>query len=197
MRPYLWAFSLLPGVFTTALWAEPTASVIDKAKGKKSSLKGALLSQQSRLKKRQEAEKAAKVSDQKSKRGSQANGKGKTPLRPTIPFKSTDKILLVGEGNLSFARALIVDPPSALQYLPSENITATAYDSQEECFAKYPEAENIVEQLKVKGVTVVFGVDATKLEKCQVLKNRKYDKIMWNFPHAGEPSCSFDPVCLY
>lgn len=156
------------------------------AKGKKSSLKGALLSQQSRLKKKQEAAQAVKASDQKSlKRGPQSKGKGKATPQHIIPFSTTDRILLVGEGNFSFTRALVVDPPSFLEFLPSENITATAYDSRGDCFQKYPDAQHIVEQLTSKGVTVIFGVDATKLEKCPALKNRRYDKIMWNFPHAG------------
>ena len=113
--------------------------------------------------------------------------KGKAPARPAfIPFTSTNRILLVGEGNFSFTAALALNPPPILQYLPAGNITATAYDSEEECYSKYPDAQNIVQQLREKGVEVVFGVDATKLEKCAPLKGRKYDKIMWNFPHAGK-----------
>lgn len=158
------------------------------AKGKKSSLKSALVSQQTRLKKKQEVAEAAKLTEQKSKskRNPRDKGKGKAQPLPTIPFKATDKLLLIGEGNFSFARALVVNPPDALQFLPPENITATAYDSREECFSKYPDAAQIVEQLSAKGVKIVFGVDATKLENCSVLKNRRFDKIVWNFPHAGE-----------
>ncbi|KAJ3482957.1 hypothetical protein NLI96_g6632 [Meripilus lineatus] len=158
------------------------------AKGKKSSLKSALVSQQTRLKKKQEVAEAAKLTEQKSKskRNPRDKGKGKAQPLPTIPFKATDKLLLIGEGNFSFARALVVNPPDALQFLPPENITATAYDSREECFSKYPDAAQIVEQLSAKGVKIVFGVDATKLENCSVLKNRRFDKIVWNFPHAGK-----------
>ncbi|KAI0067990.1 hypothetical protein BV25DRAFT_1939987 [Artomyces pyxidatus] len=154
------------------------------AKAKKSSLRAALSSQQSRLRKNHQAKAAAQAAEQKQK------GKGKAapsrPRRSTIPFAPTDSILLVGEGNFSFARALVEYPPSALEHLPSVNVTATAYDTEEECYAKYPDAQECVRVLRQKGAQVYFGVDATKLEKAVPLKNRKYDKILWNFPHAGK-----------
>ncbi|KAH8099728.1 hypothetical protein BXZ70DRAFT_940859 [Cristinia sonorae] len=165
-------------------------------KGKKHTLKAALSSQQSRLKKKQEIEQAAKLSEQKGKKQKLAPGRAKDthahagPFQPqtppTIPFTSSDKILLVGEGNFSFTRALVVDAPAPLQYLPAENVVATAYDEEKECYAKYPEAEGIVGALRERGVTVLFQVDATRLEKCHALKGRTFDKIVWNFPHAGK-----------
>lgn len=154
--------------------------------GKKGSLKSALSSQQTRLKKKQDAVQATKVAEQKAKKPSGSKGKGKAAAGPvTVPFKATDTILLIGEGNFSFARALVCNPPPALQYLPASNVVATAYDSEEECFSKYPEAQAIVEELRHKGAEVLFGVDATKLESTSSLRNRKFDKIVWNFPHAG------------
>lgn len=82
-------------------------------------------------------------------------------------------------------------PPPSLQFLPPANIVATAYDNEEDCQAKYPDAAEIVRALRERGVEVIFGVDGTKLEKHAALKNRKFDKVVWNFPHAGEP---FDAV---
>lgn len=35
------------------------------------------------------------------------------------------------------------------------------------------------------GICVLFGVDATKLEECPLLKSRLFDKIIFNFPHVG------------
>lgn len=157
--------------------------------GKKGSLKSALNSQQSRLKKKQDAAQAAKVAEQKGKKPGLAKGKGKAsslPSRATVPFKPTDVILLIGEGNFSFARALLHNPPPSLQHLPPSNVIATAYDSEEECYMKYPEAEGIVQELRATGAEVLFNVDATKLEKCAPLRNKQFDKIVWNFPHAGE-----------
>ncbi|OAX42083.1 hypothetical protein K503DRAFT_406817 [Rhizopogon vinicolor AM-OR11-026] len=150
---------------------------------KKTSLKATLQSQQARLKNKQKASHAAEAAEVKGKR----KGKGKAPpLRPTIPFTPTDKILLIGEGNFSFAHALIVDPPSSLEHLPPSNITATAYDSEQECYDKYPEARSNVNTLRERGAEVLFGVDATRLEKCSALKARRFDRVVWNFPHAGK-----------
>ncbi|KAI0361075.1 hypothetical protein OH77DRAFT_1390413 [Trametes cingulata] len=153
--------------------------------GKKTSLKAALASQQSRLRKKQEAVHASQHAE-RMKAGAQAKAKGKAPLRPTIPFAATDNILLIGEGNFSFARALAFHPPQPLEYLPPSNVTATAYDDEDHCYAKYPEAREIVAALREKGVTVLFGVDATRLEKCSALRGRTFDRIVWNFPHAGK-----------
>jgi 25S rRNA (uracil2634-N3)-methyltransferase len=157
------------------------------AKPGKKGLKAALVSQQSRLKKRKDAEHAQKIAEQKNK-----SSKGKAhPPRVIIPFSPTDKILLVGEGNFSFTRALTVDPPAtsnvtaSLEFLPPGNVTATAYDSEEDCYGKYADAREIVAGLRQKGVEVLFCVDATKLEKLSSLKGRQFDKIVWNFPHAG------------
>lgn len=168
-------------------------------------LKGALKVQQSRLKAKQKLSHAAQVAEQKSSRkkgqsspasgnipaalNKDVKGKGKeivgSSRGPTIPFGPTDKILLIGEGNFSYALAVVQDAPLQLQTMLPTNLTATAYDTEEECFAKYPEAEAIVSSLRAKGVEVLFGVDGTALEKNSRLKGRRWDKIVWNFPHAG------------
>ncbi|KAG2350950.1 hypothetical protein BDR05DRAFT_54645 [Suillus weaverae] len=150
---------------------------------KKTSLKATLQSQQTRLRNKEKAAHAAEAAELKTKH----KGKGKAPaLRPIIPFTSTDKILLIGEGNFSFAHALVIDPPLSLEHLPPSNITATAYDSEEECYDKYLDARSKVEVLRERGAVVLFGVDGTKLEKCNALKGRRFDRVMFNFPHAGK-----------
>ncbi|KAL4067314.1 hypothetical protein V8B97DRAFT_1873933 [Scleroderma yunnanense] len=152
--------------------------------GKKVSLKATLQSQQTRLKAEKKAEHAAQVAEQKGKRKTQ-NTKGKSNP-PTIPFRPIDTILLIGEGNFSFARALLVDPPDELEHLPPAGVTATSYDSEEDCYAKYSDARKIVETLRSRGAEVVFGVDAAKLHKHSSFKGRRWDRIVWNFPHAGK-----------
>ncbi|EIN14362.1 hypothetical protein PUNSTDRAFT_140670 [Punctularia strigosozonata HHB-11173 SS5] len=167
-------------------------------KPSKKGLKAALISQQSRLKKNQKAERSRKAAEQKniSIGRQKAKGKGKAhPPRVTVPFSPTDRILLVGEGNFSFTRALALHTPvtysepssssDPLNYLPPGNITATAYDSEEDCYNKYTDAKEIVAGLRQAGVEVLFGVDATRLEKASKLRGRQYDRIVWNFPHAG------------
>jgi 25S rRNA (uracil2634-N3)-methyltransferase len=167
---------------------------------KSKNLKSALQSQQSRLKAKEKLSHAAQVAEQKAKKSAQTHqskagkpsgkGKGETITNASssqrvVPFRATDKILLIGEGNFSFARALVHDAPPSLEYLPPSNVTATAYDSEQVCYEKYPEAEGIVGFLKEKGVEVLFEVDATRLERVGSLKGRRWDRVVWNFPHAG------------
>jgi len=188
-------------------WRESSAKPLSVKMGKSSkNLKSALLSHQSRLKAKEKISHAAKVAEEKSrKRGGISNqmynalnprfsgdSKGKRKAiaappkrRPTIPFRPTDKILLIGEGNFSFARALVESALADLQFLPPNNLTATSYDTEKQCYEKYPEAGSIISILRTKGVEVIFGVDGTRLEKHHVLRGRKWDRICWNFPHAG------------
>ncbi|KAF9786718.1 hypothetical protein BJ322DRAFT_1099198 [Thelephora terrestris] len=148
---------------------------------KKSSLQTALLNQQSRLKQKAQIAQAAKTNEKIKAAKKQAGRK-----TVTIPFDPTDKILLIGEGNFSFAHALAVNPPTQLQHLPPENITATAYDTEEECLAKYADAQEKIDALRAKGVDVIFGVDATRLDRVSQLKGKRWNKVVWNFPHAGK-----------
>lgn len=148
---------------------------------KKSSLQTALLNQQSRLKQKAQIAQAAK-SKERVKSAKKQTGKKAV----TIPFAPTDKILLIGEGNFSFAYALAVTPPVQLQHLPPQNITATTYDTEQECLAKYADAQEKIDALRAEGAGVIFEVDATKLEKVPQLKRKRWDKIVWNFPHVGQ-----------
>ncbi|KAI9247116.1 hypothetical protein EDC94DRAFT_529193 [Helicostylum pulchrum] len=115
----------------------------------------------------------AKKNQVKSKKASSET------VRTRPQFSSKDKILLVGEGNFSFARSL------AENYLEegSENLVATCYDTEKVLYEKYEEAKENVEFVREFGGTVYFEVDATDLSK-EVKKNR-YTKIIFNFPHAG------------
>ena len=115
--------------------------------------------------------------------------------RPTIPFDKTDTILLLGEANFSFANALLLPPHE----LSGHMICATSYDSESVCYQKYPDAKDNVDRLRAKGVRVKFGVDAGDLPKDIVGKNKgkgkardedqggRWSRVIFNFPHAGEP----------
>ncbi|WWC64783.1 uncharacterized protein I303_107395 [Kwoniella dejecticola CBS 10117] len=102
--------------------------------------------------------------------------------RSVVPFDKTDSILLIGEGNFSFSLSLLYPPHN----IPGSQILATAYDTQETTYKKYPDSEAIVQELRSKGVKVEFGVDATCLEKSKVLgKGRRWSRVIFNFPHVG------------
>ncbi|GFF22436.1 conserved hypothetical protein [Aspergillus udagawae] len=72
-----------------------------------------------------------------------ADKKKKNPAqhrRPIVPFGRRDRILLVGEGDFSFARSLAVQHRC-------RNILATCYDSEEVLYSKYPQAKQHVQDL--------------------------------------------------
>lgn len=55
------------------------------------------------------------------------------------PYKPHHRLLLIGEGNFSFAHALISSPPTrAFTPIPADHITATCYDSFDAVNDKYP-----------------------------------------------------------
>ncbi|KAE8213033.1 hypothetical protein CF327_g3383 [Tilletia walkeri] len=115
--------------------------------------------------------------------------------RTFMPFQKDDSILLVGEGNFSFALSLLQAPHS----LSPRQILATAYDSEQECYRKYPDAEGIVAKIRElaqksgrSDEIVIFGVDAGNLTASKaVTGNRKgnqmqrFSKIWFGFPHVG------------
>ncbi|KAH7103767.1 hypothetical protein BKA62DRAFT_784672 [Auriculariales sp. MPI-PUGE-AT-0066] len=161
------------------------------AKGK-TKLSKALVAQTARLHtnaQHREREQRAKLAASKPSLANKSARKNSVAQRSkaqsgVVPFSATDRVLLVGEGDFSFALALVSD--SALAIVP-ENVIATTLDNEDLLREKYPETvgKNI-EALRHRGVQVLCGVDATKLEACKSLKARTFDKIVWNFPHVGK-----------
>jgi hypothetical protein len=88
------------------------------------------------------------------------------------------KTLLVGEGNLSFTEANLI-----LGRNVPGNIRATVYEKKED---KPVATQARAEKLQDQGVTVEFGVDATKLHE-GAEDEPKFDNIIWLFPHPGGP----------
>ena len=104
---------------------------------------------------------------------------------PSVPFQNTDRILLVGEGDFSFSKSLLVEHCCV-------NLDATSLDTYTNLLAKYPQAEHNIKDLQAGGCTIIHGVDATKVGKTGVSGNggkkvRKgnYDWVIFNFPHVG------------
>ncbi|XP_012272698.1 ferredoxin-fold anticodon-binding domain-containing protein 1 homolog isoform X2 [Orussus abietinus] len=89
-------------------------------------------------------------------------------------FCENDRVLLVGEGNFSFAVALLNQGIKI-------KMTATCYES---VVASEIRMKNI-EYLKKNDVDVLLGVDATKLTERSELNLKRFDKIIFNFPHVG------------
>jgi 25S rRNA (uracil2634-N3)-methyltransferase len=90
-----------------------------------------------------------------------ADGGNKTQAQhrePTIPFTPHERILLVGEGDLSFATSLVT-------HHGCTRVTATVFEKNEaELVEKYPHAEANARVIEaVEGCRVVYGVDARKM----------------------------------
>jgi len=100
--------------------------------------------------------------------------------KDVIPFTEEDSILLIGEGNFSFAR-------SVAELLPSitYKMIATCYDNEIELKEKYNDATENIKAIEDLGGKVLYHIDATKLASLKHFKGKRFDKIVFNFPHVG------------
>ncbi|CAA7015439.1 unnamed protein product [Microthlaspi erraticum] len=110
-------------------------------------------------------------------------------------YSSNHQILLVGEGDFSFSSSL------ATRFGSASHICASSLDSYVYSFdldflshmvieadavvKKYGKARSNLEALKKLGASLLHGVDATKLQFHPDLHFRRFDRIIFNFPHAG------------
>ncbi|KAJ8425208.1 hypothetical protein Cgig2_000557 [Carnegiea gigantea] len=95
------------------------------------------------------------------------------------PYNSTQRILLVGEGDFSFSTGLAVAFGSA------SNMVATSLNSLGFLIKNYGNFPTNLSALETRGSVVLHGVDATKMAKHPHLARMKFDRIIFNFPHTG------------
>ncbi|KAI5080982.1 hypothetical protein GOP47_0004165 [Adiantum capillus-veneris] len=95
-------------------------------------------------------------------------------------YNSKQRILLVGEGDFSFSKAMATAFGSA-----ATNMVATSLDSRAKLLMCYPNCESTLEFLRRAGVELVHGVDATRMAADERFITRRFDRIIFNFPHAG------------
>lgn len=142
-------------------------------------------------------------------------GKAAAPTLPRKPvelespeavYTADQSILIVGDGNLSFAFALCT------MLGGGSKVTSTTYDTLEE-LKKYPETASIIEKLNAVGSRTMHGVDATNLNGTYVAKLQQaearsgetstaaaaaatadvpvpvpvYDRVIFQFPLAHPP----------
>lgn len=96
------------------------------------------------------------------------------------PWYNIGDTLLVGEGNLSFAKSLLEAPCHINQ------MTATTYETQRNLGE---EAKQNACYLERAGINVMHDIDATKLE--QIFKGQHFDTIVFQFPNAGSRDAKY------
>ncbi|KAI8921962.1 hypothetical protein DFJ77DRAFT_425625, partial [Powellomyces hirtus] len=99
-------------------------------------------------------------------------------------YSKSQRILLIGEGDFTFARALAGGIGSG------SNIVATSYDSLKDAVAKYPIVPATLKELVATGASILHNVDATRLSTnkpvgANVHSHGKFDRIVFQFPHKG------------
>jgi len=96
-------------------------------------------------------------------------------------------VLSVGSGDGSQQASIVK--------LGHSNVVTTFYDSEATVYAKYPKARQHIEYLKGRSAgSVLFQVDATNLHSHPELKTKKFDIILFTFPHTGIPN--FNPASI-
>ncbi|KAL6332777.1 hypothetical protein AAG906_015039 [Vitis piasezkii] len=94
-------------------------------------------------------------------------------------YSSSQRILLVGEGDFSFSLSL------AKAFGSGHNMVATSLDTQESLARKYSNGIENVRQLEARSCLVLHGVDATQMSQHFFLRTQRFDRIIYNFPHVG------------
>lgn len=103
------------------------------------------------------------------------------------------RVLIVGDGNFSFARAFLRQNTDSIRDC-ALTVIATSLDTKDELIAMYPTAEAILQELSAGGVRVQHDVNATRLQSYTVLAPQaeepqeavQFDRIVFNFPHFAE-----------
>ena len=90
---------------------------------------------------------------------------------------STHRILVVGEGDFSFALALARCAPRGWE------ITATSLHSLEATETSWEGGANVEALRAMDGARVAHGVDATRLST--TFERGAFDRVCFNFPHAA------------
>ncbi|XP_044378809.1 heavy metal-associated isoprenylated plant protein 41 [Triticum aestivum] len=87
-------------------------------------------------------------------------------------YSSIQTILLVGEGDLSFSRAI------AAGFGSGANLVVTSLEDYDSLTDKYPEAKSNLAELEKLGAVILHGVDAHTMRLHPDLKLKRFDRIL-------------------
>ena len=93
------------------------------------------------------------------------------------------RYLVIGDGNFSFSLSL-----SRISEGANFTLVATSYETQKQVLSQPQAAENVAE-LIARDVLILYETDGTRLEESkELLKEPKFHRIIFNFPHTGGKS---------
>lgn len=91
------------------------------------------------------------------------------------PYRRHHRILTVGDGDLSFSRALAT-------VLRPQRLVATTYEAADRLEGIYTDFKDTVTTLREAGCEVLHGIDAATLLLSEDDHHGGFDRIVWNFP---------------
>ncbi|THY19375.1 hypothetical protein D6D02_02397 [Aureobasidium pullulans] len=134
---------------------------------------------------------AKALSEKKAKASAGTRQQQQQNQDPIIPFDALDRILIIGDGDLSFSRSLVDTHGCAA-------LLATTYDTEAELLEKYPQAQENKDAIEAEEQRVLHGVDATKLGQKEVKKQAGgWERVVFNFPHVGGKSTDVNRQVRY
>ena len=107
----------------------------------------------------------------------QEEKKKKVSVKGTL-YPEGSNILLVGEGDFSFAASL------AKLRGHGDGITATSLDQADHIRRKYAHSDGHIKTCVDNGVVLIHGIDATDLDDNDNISGI-FDRVVFNFPHTG------------
>ncbi|OLP83251.1 Ferredoxin-fold anticodon-binding domain-containing protein 1-like [Symbiodinium microadriaticum] len=123
-----------------------------------------------------EASRKRPLEEEHSSQASPLGEESRQRLVTLFGLKPNATVLLVGEGNLSFASALAALKTGA-------QVTATTYETEDEHRQRFQGSAERCEALRAAGMAVAHGIDATNLAATLPPEvPRPFDRIIFQFP---------------